>query len=332
MPLDISQLRLPLIVSPMFLVSGPDLVVAAARSGVIGAFPALNQRSSAGYEHWLQQIAQGLREGPLAGCDRVAPYAVNLIVHGSNRRLQADLELTLRYRVPIVITSLGAVHDIVLRIQDHGGVVLHDVTSVRHAEKALEAGVDGLIAVCAGAGGHGGTLNPFAFVAELRQLTDKQIVLAGAVSNGAHIAAAIAAGADLACAGTRFIATRESMASAAYKQMLLNSSAKDIVYTPRISGIPANFLRPSLEANGIALDAPDMHGAVDLGKELDHEGKAWKDIWSAGHGVGSLRDIPPASVLCARMEAEFAASIQRLGGYAGGDPWHQRICRMGLTS
>ncbi|HEA1245060.1 TPA: nitronate monooxygenase, partial [Escherichia coli] len=278
MPLDLSQLRLPLIVSPMFLVSGPELVIAASRNGVIGSFPALNERTSQGYEQWLKTITEGLREGPLPGNSQVAPFAVNLIVHGSNRRLEADLELTLRYRVPVVITSLGAVRDVVLKIQDQGGVVLHDVISVRHAEKALEAGVDGLIAVSAGAGGHGGTLNPFAFVSELRQLTDKLIVLAGAVSTGGHIAAAIAAGADLAGAGTRFIATRESLASAAYKQMVQQASAKDVIYTPKISGVPANFLKPSLHDNGIDLADLEPHGEIDVATELDHKSKAWKDI------------------------------------------------------
>ncbi|EZP36715.1 NAD(P)H-dependent flavin oxidoreductase [Janthinobacterium lividum] len=312
MPLDLTELRLPLIVSPMFLVSGPDLVLAASRSGVIGSFPALNARSSEEYATWLQRISDGLREGPLPGCERAAPFAVNLIVHGSNRRLEADLALTLRHQVPVVITSLGAVRDVVLKIQDQGGIVLHDVTSVRHAEKALEAGVDGLIAVAGGAGGHAGTLNPFALVAELRQLTGKLIVLAGSIGNGGQIAAAIAAGADLAGAGTRFIATQESLASAAYKQMLLAASARDVIYTPKISGIPANFLQPSLEANGIDLATLAAHGAIDLASELDHKSKAWKDIWSAGHGVGTITDLPPVAELLSRMDAEFEAAMARL--------------------
>lgn len=332
MPLDLSSLRLPLIVSPMFLVSGPELVLAASRSGVVGSFPALNQRTSLGYEGWLKTVTEGLREGPLAGAAQVAPFAVNLIVHGSNRRLEADLELTLRYQVPVVITSLGAVRDVVLKIQDQGGVVLHDVTSVRHAEKALEAGVDGLIAVSAGAGGHAGTLNPFALVAELRQLTDKLIVLAGSIGSGGQIAAAIAAGADLAGAGTRFIATEESLASPAYKQMLLQTSAKDVVYTPKISGVAANFLTPSLHANGIELAELEQHGEIDIASELDHKSKAWKDIWSAGHGVGSIGDVPATAALVARMETEFEAALQRLQRSAHPDPRHAPVARVGTAS
>ena len=312
MSFSLARLSLPLIASPMFLVSGPELVIAACRSGVIGAFPALNRRSTEEYEEWLEQIGQGIEDGPVEGVAEVAPYAVNLIVHRSNPRLNADLEVTVRHRVPVVITSLGAVHDVVAAVQSYGGIVLHDVTSARHGEKALKAGVDGLIAVAAGAGGHGGTLNPFALVGELRRLTDKLIALGGAVSTGGHIAAALAMGADLACAGTRFIATQESMASPAYKAMLLEAAADDIVYTPKISGIHANFIAQSIRDNGLDLATLPAHDVVDMETELNQKDLAWKDIWSAGHGVGLIRDIPTVAELCARLRTEYRETIDRL--------------------
>ncbi|MCK9285790.1 MAG: nitronate monooxygenase [Rhodocyclaceae bacterium] len=310
--MDIAHLSLPLIASPMFLVSGPELVVAACRSGVIGAFPALNRRSTAEYEEWLEQIERGCNDGPVDGVAAIAPHAVNLIVHRTNPRLNADLEITVKHRVPVVITSLGAVRDVVAAVQSYGGIVLHDVTSARHGEKALKAGVDGLIAVSAGAGGHGGTLNPFALVGELRRLTDKLIALGGAVSTGGHIAAALAMGADLACAGTRFIATRESMASPAYKAMLLEAGADDIVYTPKISGINANFIAQSIRDNGLDLATLPAHDVVDMETELNQTSRAWKDIWSAGHGVGLIHDVPTVAELCARLRTEYRETIERL--------------------
>ncbi len=310
--MDLTRLSLPLIASPMFLVSGPELVVAACRSGVVGAFPALNRRSTAEYEAWLEQIVQGTNEGPVAGIAEAAPYAVNLIVHRTNPRLDADLDVTVKHRVPVVITSLGAVRDVVAAVQSYGGIVLHDVTSARHGEKALKAGVDGLIAVSAGAGGHGGTLHPFALVGELRRLTDKLIALGGAVSTGGHVAAALAMGADIACAGTRFIATRESMASPAYKAMLLEVGADDIVYTPKISGINANFIAQSIRDNGLDLATLPAHDVVDMETELNQKSLAWKEIWSAGHGVGMIHDIPSVAELCARLRSEYRETIERL--------------------
>jgi nitronate monooxygenase len=312
MPFALTQLTMPLIAAPMFLVSGPELVIAACRSGVVGAFPALNQRSTDGYEVWLEKIAEGVSAGPLPGAATVAPYAVNLIVHASNTRLHADLALTVKHRVPLVITSLGAVREVVEAVQEYGGLVLHDVTSVRHGEKALAAGVDGLIAVAAGAGGHGGTLSPFALVGELRRLTSGIIALAGSVSHGCHLAAALMLGADLACAGTRFIATRESLAAPGYKAMLLQASARDIVYTSSISGIPANFLVQSLRRHGIDAGSPQNHHKIDMDEELNHESKAWKDIWSAGHGVGMIDSIPSTAELCARLRCEYREAIDVL--------------------
>ncbi len=303
-----ATLRVPAIAAPMFLVSGPDLVVETCAKGLVGSFPALNQRTSEGYEAWLHEIAERLATIEQKAGTAPAPYAVNLIVHKTNERLQADLDLTIKHKVPIVITSLGAVKDIVDAVHDYGGLVFHDVINARHAHKAAAAGVDGLIAVSAGAGGHAGTLHPFALVSEIRRFFDGTLILAGALSTGRHIAAAQLAGADLAYLGTRFIATKESMASDAYKAMLVRSTAKDVIYTPRISGINANFLRPSIEAAGLDPDHLEEKTSVDLGEELS-EARAWKNIWSAGHGVSCIEDIPSVSDLCDRLHKEYLAAL-----------------------
>lgn len=291
------KLTAPAIAAPMFLVSGPDLVVETCRAGLIGTFPALNQRTSEGYEAWLTEIAERLRSA------QAAPYGVNLIVHKTNPRLRHDLEITVKHRVPLVITSLGAVKDIVDAIHSYGGLVFHDVIHLHHARKAAEAGVDGLIAVSAGAGGHAGTLNPFPFLAEIRAFFDKIVVLSGCISNGRQIAAARLLGADLAYLGTRFIATRESLAPPEYKQMLVESAAKDILYTAAVSGVAANFLRPSLVAAGADPDNLPTHAKMDFGS--DREARAWKDVWSAGQGVGDIRDIPSTAELCKRLVREY---------------------------
>lgn len=293
------RLRLPAVAAPMFLVSGPDLVVETCRAGVAGTFPALNQRTTAGLGDWLGEIA-----GRLADASQAAPYGVNLVVHRSNPRLEADLAMVVTHRVPLVITSLGAVRDVVSAVHDYGGLVFHDVISRRHAEKAAEAGVDGIIAVSAGAGGHAGTVNPFALVGEIRSVFGGTILLGGALSTGAHIAAARMLGADLAYIGTRFIATRESLAPEAYKAMLVGGRAADIVYTDRISGVAANFLRPSLIAAGLDPDALPPHGDLDMGNEA----RAWKTMWSAGQGVGAIADVPAAGELCERLRAEYEAA------------------------
>ena len=303
------RLRLPVVAAPMFLVSGPELVVAACRAGVLGTFPALNQRTSEGFEAWLTEIRKTLE--PLG--NDAAPFGVNLIVHRSNPRLEADLALCVRHRVPVIITSLGAVADLVETVHGYGGVVFHDVVNIRHARKAAEAGVDGLIAVSAGAGGHAGSMSPFALVSEIRQFFDKTVLLAGSISEGRHVAAARALGADLAYLGTRFIATRESRASDDYKQMIVASAAGDIVYTDAVSGVPANFLGASLQTNGY--DLADLasrglgHGQL---KPIGDEVKAWKTIWSAGQGVGGIRDIPAAGELVARIDEEYRAALAAL--------------------
>lgn len=307
LPASLEQrLRLPVVAAPMFLISNPRLVLACCASGVVGSFPALNQRDSAGFKAWLEEIEAGL-----ALLQAPAPYAVNLIVHPTNPRLQADLALCVEHRVPIVITSLGAVKELVDAVHGYGGLVFHDVTTRRHAEKAAEAGVDGLIAVAAGAGGHAGTWSPFALAAEIRQFFDKTLLLAGCLNHGHEILAAQMLGADLAYMGTRFIATAESQAPGAYKQMLLDAHAADIIHTPAVSGVPASFLRPSLEQAGYDMNAlKDGHEQGKL-KPLDDEAMAWKTVWSAGQGVGGIDDLPSASALIGRLHDEYRNALER---------------------
>lgn len=291
-------LKLPVIAAPMFLVSGPELVIASCKAGVIGTFPALNQRTTEGYSEWLDEIKAAL--GP-----DDAQYGVNIIVHNTNPRVMADLEVTVRHKVPLVITSLGAVKDVVDAVHSYGGLVFHDVTTVRHAQKAAQAGVDGLILVCAGAGGHAGTWSPFALLNEVRQFFKGTILLSGCMSTGQDVATAMMLGADFAYLGTRFINTTESRAPDEYKDMIDEAHAADIVYTPAISGIPANFMSQSLIANGLDPKSLPDKTKVDLGKELDHEVKAWKSVWSAGQGVGSIDDVPTTAELVARLKREF---------------------------
>jgi nitronate monooxygenase len=294
------RLRLPAIAAPMFLTSGPDLVVEVCRSGVLGAFPALNARTSQGLDHWLGDI-----EDRLSDAADASPFAVNLIVHRSNPRLKADLDIVVAHEAPLVITSLGAVKDVVDAVHSYEGLVFHDVVNRRHAEKAAEAGVDGIIAVCAGAGGHAGTLSPFALVAEIASFFKGTIVLAGAISTGRQVAAARMMGADLAYVGTRFIASRESMVATAHKDMILASKAVDIVYTPKLSGVHASFLRPSIVAAGLDPEDLPEHGGLDMSSEA----KVWKDFWSAGQGVGVIDDVPPAAELCERLIADYRGAM-----------------------
>jgi len=303
------RLAVPAIAAPMFLVSGPDLVVETCKAGVVGSFPALNQRDSAGYAAWLEEIGTRLADAPGA-----APFAANLIVHRTNPRLDADLAITVMHRVPLVITSLGTAEEVVAAVHSYGGFVLHDVINMRHAEKAVAAGVDGLVAVAAGAGGHAGSINPFALVAELRTIFSGTIALSGSINTGAQIAAARLMGADLGYLGTRFIATRESLAQEGYKQALVEGRAADIVYTAAVSGVPANFIRGSVEAAGI--DA----GSVAVGEKPERkprDARAWRDIWSAGHGIGGIADIPGAGELCRKLAGEYRAALERIAAEAG---------------
>lgn len=297
---------MPAVAAPMFLVSGPDLVVEACRAGVIGTFPALNQRTSESFEAWLGETEERLAKAEQAG-EAPAPYGVNLIVHRSNPRVDADLKLIVKHKVPLVITSLGAVSELVDAVHSYGGLVFHDVINIRHAEKAAGAGVDGLIAVCAGAGGHAGTLSPFALVPEIRAFFDKTILLSGVLSTGSHIAAALMLGADLAYLGTRFIATRESLAPPEFKQMILEGRAADIVYTPAISGVAGNFMRQSLIANGLDPENLPPKPEMNMSREA-RDKRAWKHVWSAGQGVGSIHDVPTTAELCARLKREYEAA------------------------
>ena len=311
LPVQLEQcLRLPVVAAPMFLISNPELVLACCANGVVGSFPALNQRESSGFKAWLEEIEAGL-----ASLKNPAPYAVNLIVHNSNPRLQADLAICIEHKVPIVITSLGAVKEVVDAVHSYGGLVFHDVTTRRHAEKAAEAGVDGLIAVAAGAGGHAGTWSPFALVAEIRQFFDKTVLLAGCLNHGHEILAAQVIGADLAYLGTRFIATQESHAPDEYKQMVLTSRAVDIVHTAAVSGVPASFMRQSLENAGFDLATLQAKSESSTGtrlKPLNDEAKAWKTVWSAGQGVGAINDVPTTQQLITRLDTEYREAIKRV--------------------
>ncbi len=294
------RLSLPAIGAPLFIVSNPDLVIAQCQAGIVGSFPALNARPQALLDEWLTRIRAALTEAD-------APFAVNQIVHASNDRLEQDMAVCARHRVPIIITSLRAPHAVVDSVHGWGGLVFHDVTTLRHAEKALEAGVDGLILVAAGAGGHAGTLSPFALVAEVRRIFAGPIILSGSITNGAQILAAQAMGADLAYMGTRFIATAEANADARYKQMIIDSNAGDILYTPFFTGVHGNYLKPSIAASGLdpaALPEADKP-SMNFGSSRV---KPWKDIWGAGQGVGSITDAPPAAAVVARLRAEYAAA------------------------
>jgi nitronate monooxygenase len=305
------RLRLPVIGAPMFIVSTPRLVLAQCKAGIVGAFPALNARPASQLDEWLAHITEELavfqRANPQA---KVAPYAVNQIVHSSNNRLEEDLALCVKHKVPIVITSLRPPAEVVSAVHSYGGIVFHDVISLRHAEKAAAQGVDGIIAVCAGAGGHAGLLSPFALVKQIREVYSGTIILSGAMSSGADVLAARALGADLAYLGTRFIASEEGNASAAYKQMLIDSGAEDIVYTSLFSGVNGNYLRGSVAQAGLDADhLPEADKAkMNFGTGGNTAVKAWRDIWSAGQSVSGIHDIEVVDALVARMEREYAAA------------------------
>jgi nitronate monooxygenase len=306
------SLRIPMVAAPMFLVSGDHLVIETCKAGVVGTFPALNQRTTDGFREWVKNIKKALSEFENLTGRKAAPFGVNLIAHKTNPRLQEDLKVCIEEKVPLIITSLGAVSELVKAVHDYGGLVFHDVTTLRHAQKAAAAGVDGLIAVCGGAGGHAGTMNPFALVGQIRAFFPKTILVAGAISRGDDILAALAMGGDLAYLGTRFIATEESSAQPEYKQMVLDVQAEDIVHTAAVSGIPASFMRPSLEKAG--LKDLNSHGEVHLGEKLNmgDEAKAWKNIWSAGHGVSNISSVLKVSALVDQLEKEYASARERL--------------------
>ncbi|NVJ92236.1 MAG: nitronate monooxygenase [Methylocystaceae bacterium] len=308
------RLKLPAVAAPMFLVSGPDLVIETCKSGVVGTFPALNQRTSEGFEEWVVEIKSKLAAYEKETGAKAAPFGVNLIAHRSNKRLDADLAICVKHEVPLIITSLGAVPTLIDQVHAYGGIVFHDVINVKFAKKAADAGADGLICVCAGAGGHAGQINPFALISEIRQFYDKTVLLAGTLSTGQDIASAQMIGADLAYLGTRFIATQEAMAVPEYKEMIIESHAADIVYTPKISGVNANFLMPSIEKAGIDLSKTPEKTEIDFGSELklDKDSKAqgaWSNIWSAGQGVGSIQSSPSVSHLIQTLHQEYCQAI-----------------------
>lgn len=308
----LSQLEIPVIVAPMFLVSNPEMTIAACSEGIMGSFPAHGTRSREVFEEWLIRTEEGVRRLRDRGV-KAAPYAVNLVVHASNPRMEGDLDLLIKYKVPVVLSSKGAPGDAVKRIHDYGGVVIHDVANQRHAEKALEAGVDGVIAVAGGAGGHTGTINPFALMNEIRRIHSGIVVLAGGMTTGRDVLAAQAMGADFAYFGTRFIATKESDADERQKQMMLTCKATDIFLSASIDGAPANWMTPSLLAAGIDLDVlrTTLPGKIIAAGESK---KRWKDIWTAGHGVGNIDDIPATAELCRRLKAEYRAAKAAFAG------------------
>ena len=303
-------MRLPAIAAPMFLVSGPDLVAACCRAGVAGSFPALNARSVELLDEWLAALA------PISGDAQCAPYGVNLILHPSNPRVGPDLDLLVQHRTPFVITSLGHPGEVVEAVHGYGGLVFSDVIHAHHARKAAEAGVDGIIAVASGAGGHAGTRSAFSLIREIREFWNGTLILGGSISDGAGVRAAEVLGADLAYMGTRFIATRESMAQPEYKQMVVSCPADEIVYTDAISGTNANFLWPSLEKAGYTREQLTLSLGKGKIKDLKDEAKAWRDVWSAGHGVATIHDIPAAADLIARLGNEYdaACSLARSAG------------------
>jgi len=309
-PSFIKELSLPAIAAPLFLISGPQLVIECCKNGIIGTFPALNQRTSEGFEEWLIQIKTELTNFEVKTGKKAAPFGVNLIVHPTNPRLEADLKLCIKHKVAIIITSLGAVSQIVDAVHSYGGLVFHDIIKKRHAEKAAEAGVDGLILVSAGAGGHAGTINPMTLVAEIKKFYHKTIILSGCISTGRDIASALQMGADLAYMGTRFINTLESKAPEEYRQMIIKAGASDIIYTAAISGVHANFLAPSLNAAGITAEDLKKDVKIDFGKELDTEAKAWKTIWSAGQGAANIDDVLTVADLIAKLKSEFKDAIE----------------------
>ena len=304
-----SSLELPIIASPMFIVSGTKLVIECCKNGIVGTFPALNGRTSADFENMLDEIRKELKEFEETTGKKPAPFGVNLIVNKTNPRLLPDLEICIKHKVPLIITSLGAVKEIVDAVHSYGGLIFHDVVKKRHAEKAAEAGVDGIICVSAGAGGHAGIAHPFALINEIKGFFDGAVVMAGSINTGNEVLAAQIAGADFAYMGTRFIATQECLASDEYKEMILASGIDDVLYTDGVSGVMANFLKKSIEKAGINLSEKKEE---DFSKLNGEHAKAWKDIWSAGHGVTEIKDVPTVSELVGRMKSEYKKAIEKV--------------------
>ena len=307
------NISIPVIGAPLFLVSGPDLVIAQCKAGIIGSFPALNARPQHVLEEWIirikTELAQYQEENPNA---KVAPFAVNQICHGSNDRLMQDMETCVKHEVPIIITSLRPPAEVVEAAHSYGGLVYHDVISVRHAKKAAEQGVDGLILVCAGAGGHAGVLSPFALLREVKKWFDGTVILSGSIGDGHAVASAIALGADFAYLGTRFIATEEANADPEYKRMLEASAAEDIVYSSLFTGVHGNYLKPSIKNAGLDPDnLPDADkSSMNFGSGGNTDSKAWKDIWGSGQGIGNIKDSPSVAELVGRIESEYKTAFE----------------------
>jgi nitronate monooxygenase len=304
-----SRLRLPAVAAPMFIISNPALVIAQCAAGIVGSFPSLNARPAEALEQWIHAIRAALAEHDRKHPDQLsAPFAVNLIVHRSNDRLEHDLAVCVRERVPIVITSLGARPEVNEAVHSYGGIVLHDVISDRFARKAIEKGADGLIAVAAGAGGHAGVQSPFALIHEIREWFHGPLLLSGSIANGAAVLGALAIGADLAYVGSAFIATQEAQAADGYKQMIVDSRAEDIVYTSLFTGVHGNYLKPSIRAAGLDPDNLPTSDPSKMNFASDRPAKAWKDIWGCGQGVAAVKSIPPAGELVARLIREYQAA------------------------
>ncbi len=325
-PILKDRLQLPVVASPMFIVSGPDLVIAQCKAGIVGSFPALNARPAAMFEEWLIRINEELDAHNQANPDSpAAPFAVNQIVHKSNPRLYEDLELCVKYKVPIVITSLGARPEVNEAVHSYGGIVLHDIINQKFAHKAIEKGADGLIAVASGAGGHAGLLSPFALIQEIREWFDGPVLLSGCIATGDAILAAQSMGADLAYIGSPFIATQEARAVDDYKQMIVDCSGEDIVYTNLFSGVHGNYLRPSITRAGMDPDdlpqgdvtTMDFGSADGSGEGSISSAKAWKDIWGCGQGIGAIKQVQPAGEYVAQLKREYAAARARVLGTSG---------------
>ncbi|WP_105426340.1 NAD(P)H-dependent flavin oxidoreductase [Neorhizobium tomejilense] len=308
------RLRLPVVASPLFIISHPELTLAQCKAGVVGAFPALNARPESQLDEWLAMITEDLATYNAVNPERpAAPFAVNQIVHTSNKRLEHDLMMCVKYKVPIVISSLGAVPEVNAAVHSYGGIVLHDIINNRHANSAIRKGADGLIAVAAGAGGHAGTLSPFALVQEIREWFDGPLLLAGAIATGGGILAAQAMGADMAYIGSPFIATKEARAADGYKQMIVDSNAADVVYSNYFTGIHGNYLKGSIAATGMDPDALPVADPSKMDFDQAVSGpKAWKEIWGAGQGVGAVKAVVPVAELVDRLESEYRAARERL--------------------
>ena len=309
------SLRLPIVASPMFIVSQPDLVCAQCQSGIVGSFPALNARSPEILDEWLTEIAERNAAFAKANPDKkVAPVAVNQICHATNTRVPADMEVCVKHKVPIIITSLRPPEEVVTAVHSYGGVVFHDVINERHARKAVEQGVDGLILVAAGAGGHAGAYSPFALVQDIREWFDGTILLSGSISTGNNVLAAQAMGADLAYIGSTFIATEEAIAAPEYKQMIVDCNGKDIVYTNLFSGVPGNYLKPSVAANDLDPDNLPVSdkSAMNFGSGGNTEARVWKDIWGAGQGIGQVKSVVPTADVLDRIEREYLEAKKSL--------------------